>query len=635
MDSSSDKRSTLWLKHAWKVVFVIALVLLVWKAIEHSRGDRSELEALDPVVAGQERFVAVTDFIPTPAPADLASARGGVDVLVNLEDDRDDLETILEQKVGFELTLNSEYSDEANLFRLHVPASEATAVIDALAAFDGVEYAEVDGEMTAFASGPNDPLYMFQWNFDQINAEGAWPQATGKGVVVAIIDTGVAFEDGKKGRKRGILVPDLKGTVLVAGYDFVDNDVFPYDQHGHGTHVAGTVAQATNNDYGVAGLAYDAEIMPLRVLDGSGRGNFGDVADAIRFAADEDANVINLSLGSFVPSREVESAIKYAHDKGLVVVAAAGNSGTNIRSYPAAFDHVIAVAATQYDRKATFYSNYGKYIDIAAPGGNTLEDQNGDGKPDGIMQETLKRGADGKIVFEPIFSLYMGTSMAAPHVAAAAALLIQEGITNPDKVEEVLTQSAADAGSEGWDEHYGHGILDVSAALQQHQLHTGLSRLLIALVMVLLVFWRMRKRDLLEVSRPGLSFWMGWGLGAGALFVLPMLFGQAGLSGWAFSLLGRPFMAWDTVLFAAHGQNPLFASGLPVLLAAGLLLGLKWGRQWTGGFALATAAVLLVEVFRHTIDVGWIPGVGLLDQSWLAVNGAMALIIGMLALRRG
>lgn len=634
MDSQSDKRSTLWLKHAWKVVFVIALLLLVWKAFEHSRSDEGTLDALEPVAEGQERFVPITELSGT---SDLRSATSsGVDLLVNLEDDRDDLEETLEQKFGYELSLNSEYSDDANLFRLHVSAADADALIDALEDVDGVEYAEVDGLMTAFAtSAPNDPLYMFQWNFDQINAEGAWPQATGKGVVVAVIDTGVAFEDGKQGRKRGILVPDLKGTRLVAGYDFVDDDAFPYDQHGHGTHVAGTVAQSTNNDYGVAGLAYDSEIMPLRVLDGSGRGNFGDVADAIRFAADEDADVINLSLGAFVPSREVESAVKYAHKKGVVVVAAAGNSGTNVRSYPAAFDHVIAVAATQYDRKTTFYSNYGKYIDIAAPGGNTLEDQNEDGKPDGIMQETLKRGQDGQIVYEPVFSLYMGTSMAAPHVAAAAALLIQEGITNPDEVERVLTESAADAGAEGWDEHYGHGILDVSAALQRHQTRTGLSRLLLALVFVVLVFWRMRRRDLLEVSKPGLSFWLGWGLGAGALFALPIFLGQSGLAGWAMSLLGRPFMTWDTVLFATGEQNPIFASALPVLLAAGLLLGLKWGRQWTGGFALATAAVLFVEVFRHTIDVGWLPGVGLLDQSWLAVNGVMALIIGMLALRRG
>ena len=175
----------------------------------------------------------------------------------------------------------------------------------------------------------NDPRYSEQWNLENINIEAAWKQAKGKGVTVAVIDTGVSR------------VPDLQRTEFVEGYDFVNDKKDATDDHGHGTHVAGTVAQSTNNRYGVAGVAYQAKIMPLKVLSAAGYGTISDIAEAIRFAADNKADIINMSLGGGGASQMMEDAINYAHEKGVVIVAAAGNSGLSSASYPSRYAKVI------------------------------------------------------------------------------------------------------------------------------------------------------------------------------------------------------------------------------------------------------------------------------------------------------
>ncbi len=567
---------------------------------------------------------------------------GLVEVLVNLEDDRDDAEAALEAKFGFDLKLNSAHADDDNLFITKVPGSMAAALVADLGDDDGVEYAEINAQMSAFEMTtkdadagryePNDPLYMFQWHFDQVNAEDAWPLSTGAGVVVAVIDTGVAYKDDNRPRKRGIMMPDLEETGMVSGYDFVDDDDAPYDLHGHGTHVAGTVAQSTNNDYGVAGLAFDADIMPLRVLDGDGRGSFSDVADAIRYAADHGADVINMSLGGFFPSSEVNSAVQYASKKGVVVVAAAGNSGSNTKSYPAAFDNVIAVAATQYDRKPTFYSNFGSYVDIAAPGGNTLVDQNNDGRPDGVMQETLKRGQDGRVSYEPTFALYMGTSMAAPHVAAGAALLVSQGVTNPAEVERILVESAQR--DKNWDDDYGSGIMDVAAATQRHTTESGLWRVIAGGLLAAASLLTLRRKKQLELGdnpAKSVGFWAGWMVGAGALFVVPLWAKIGGVLG---GMTARPLVEWGGLVWGG-AWSPVMASALPVLGVAALALGGKMGRHIAAGFGLATAAVLGVAAWRATADITWLPGIaGGLDRAWLLANALVCAWIGHTALRR-
>jgi len=212
---------------------------------------------------------------------------------------------------GLHVELNSPAADAPNVYIARVAEGAVPYVKACLAkrGADGdIEAIEENFEYKLFAEGfevardadgastkPNDPLYQFQWHFDQVNAEEAWKTSTGRDVVVAVIDTGVAVKDDAN---RGIkAAKDLAGTSIVDGYDFVDKSDFVFDGHGHGTHVAGTIAQTTNNKYGVAGLAYNAKIMGLRVLNSRGFGQVADIADAVRFAADNGAQVINMSLG--------------------------------------------------------------------------------------------------------------------------------------------------------------------------------------------------------------------------------------------------------------------------------------------------------------------------------------------------
>lgn len=323
---------------------------------------------------------------------------------------------------------------------------------------------------------PNDPYYSYQWHLDNpvyggIQMEEAWeflgaPGTPGGGVTVAIVDTGIAYEN----YGRYCQAPDLAQTSFVAGYDFVNNDSHPNDDNRHGTHVAGTVAQSTNNGIGVAGVAFNTSLMPVKVLDSRGSGTYANVASGIRFAADNGAKVINLSLGGTADSQTLKDAVAYAYGKGVTVVAACGNSNVNTCLYPAAYDnYVIAVGATQYDETKAPYSNYGPSLDLVAPGGNTGVDQNGDGYGDGILQQTFA----SRMYCSFAYYFFQGTSMATPHVSGVAALLIangnadanRDGITSPDELRTALQETAEDKGDAGWDEIYGWGLVDAFAAL--------------------------------------------------------------------------------------------------------------------------------------------------------------------------
>lgn len=331
-----------------------------------------------------------------------------------------------------------------------------------------VEYAEPNYIAYAHAV-PNDPYYdPYQWNFDNdtyggVHAETAWDVTDGSGVVVAVIDTGVAYENYNGGWfERYSRAPDLKGTSFVAGYDFVNNDTHANDDAGHGTHVAGTIAGTSNDNTGVAGLAYGATIMPIKVLASNGSGSYADVADGIRFAVDNGAKVINLSLGGSVGASYLEDAVCYAKSKGVTVVASSGNDGANTVSYPAAYDNcVIAVGATRFDERITDYSNKGTSLDLVAPGGDTSVDQNGDGYGDGILQQTF-----GSNPTSFGYYFYQGTSMAAPHVSAAAAMVIAAGkASTPAEVQSLLESTADDLGASGFDTTYGYGLINLEAAL--------------------------------------------------------------------------------------------------------------------------------------------------------------------------
>ena len=300
-----------------------------------------------------------------------------------------------------------------------------------------VEYAEPNYRRQAQITTPNDAYYSgYQWNMPIIRANYAWDITRGSNsTVIAIIDTGVSLTH-----------PDLSSKI-VAGYDFVDNDSSAMDEQGHGTHVAGIAAAITNNGVGVAGVNWNARIMPVRVLDENGSGWDSDIAEGIIWATDNGADVINMSLGG--PTSypyTMQSAVDYAYSHGVVVVAAVGNNPNGIPIYPAACSHVIGVAATNSSDQRASFSNYGTFVDIAAPG-------------ETIASTYWSAGSN-------VYALASGTSMATPHVAGLAALVLsQYPSRTPDQIEACIESSADDLGAIGRDNYYGYGRINAYKAV--------------------------------------------------------------------------------------------------------------------------------------------------------------------------
>lgn len=441
---------------------------------------------------------------------------------------------------------------------------------------------------------PNDPRYAEQWSFQMVGAESAWKRARGKGVVVAVIDTGVSGVTTKKGKA----CRDFGQTKFVEGYDFVNNDKDPYDDHAHGTHVAGTIAESTNNNEGVAGLAFEATIMPLKVLSAQGSGTSSDIADAIRWAADHGANVINMSLGSAFPSDVIHKACKYAAKKGVVIVCAAGNGFGAPVGYPAAFPECIAVSSVGPTGNIAKYSSYGKEVALAAPGGDMIDS----GDPaDGILQNTnYPESAGGR---GDDYYAFQGTSMASPHVAAVAALIMSQGVTDPARVKDILVKSAVPKGDKN---KYGAGILSAANATAKAEgLTKGVKLRHLVAFGLLVPFFLMGRR-----TRFGLRLAM-----YGAL-----LMGFYGAD-WFASVVGAD-SAWNLLSFSALAPLAAYAllrNGLGIKVAGVLGVGTAVGlwANWHNGTIPFTTA---------TFGEAALP--------WTALNLVMALAIGMLAARR-
>jgi serine protease len=376
------------------------------------------------------------------------------------------------------------------LLRL-APSVSVDAALRALRRRSDVEWAVPD--YRAHAAGgliPNDlgngvqagDWQQLQWNFSGpfgVNAPQAWSNVAadgapgGKGVTVAVLDTGVAYAT----RGRFVRSPDFSRYGFTGGYDFIAHNRFPYDRNGHGTFVAGTIAEATDNRYGLTGLAFAARLMAVRVLDSQGEGEASTIAEGVRYAVKHGAGVINLSLefSSGVTAADIPElieALRFARRRGVLVVAAAGNEAHTAIAYPARAANVVAVGATTEHGCLADYSNDGSGLTLVAPGGGA--DANLPGDPNCHTE-----GPPGRDIFQVTFtgasprrfgmpSGYEGTSMAAPHVAATAALIIASGVLGrhptPAAIVARLRATARKLGGGGDEALYGAGMVDAAAA---------------------------------------------------------------------------------------------------------------------------------------------------------------------------
>jgi subtilisin family serine protease len=352
-----------------------------------------------------------------------------------------------------------------DIYKFRVPETlTVEEMVGALKRNPDVEYAEPN--FTArLASRPNDALFGFQYALsntgqaigsggpkgtagDDIAAMTAWDETTGSAeVTIAVIDTGV-----------DLLHPDLKAKIKSPGKDFINGDNDATDDNGHGTMVAGIAAADTNNGGGIAGVAWNCKILPVKVIDAEGSGFYDQIAAGIRWAADNGASVINLSIGGDEAADILRDAVKYAYDKGVVVCAASGNEGTAVL-YPAAYDaYVLAVAATDYNDVRPTWSNSGPQVDVAAPGVRIA-----------CPVPTWFWEASGYPANSDPYALSDGTSMASPHVAGLAALIAGlKPDLSPETIMDVIRYSSEDVNSSsrrGQDNDIGYGRINMSTAL--------------------------------------------------------------------------------------------------------------------------------------------------------------------------
>ena len=523
--------------------------------------------------------------------AAVAQAEPGTLVLDLIDDiplsEIEDLEALL----GTDLEYSSDVSMDEALVRGEV--DDLAAALELVANDPRVEVAEPVMQMEAFGY-PNDPMWDKQWNMRMVDAPTGWRAGGGRGVKVAVIDTGVSP------------VEDLADVPMTEGKSFVPFVKKPLDDHGHGTHVAGTIAQMTNNGVGVAGVAPEVTIMPYKALSKGGMGSSDWIAAAVDHAVDNGADVINLSLGGG-HSKVLHKAVEEAADRGVVVVVAAGNSGREGVGCPGHAKKVIGVSAVGPDDNKAWYSSWGEGVEIAGPGGDTRK---ADG---GILQDTV----DGK--GGHAYQAFEGTSMATPHVAGAAAVLLGMGLDDK-AVINTLYASAQDRGEDGFDTTYGHGRLDLGAAVTRTLVRRNGLQFGIGLLMAigLAVLSRMKASQAIPLA-------VASSVTAGGLFLLPLLPLPPNA---VVDLLSRDLLTWPAMLIGPDWVHfPLWASALLPAAAAFLLGPSKTLGPWVAGLCVGFGAALLYGAASGSIDP-WGMGMGL-DKLWLSANGTACLLAAM------
>lgn len=534
---------------------------------------------------------------PLPQARSLPPASSPGLLAVDLLDgsDRADLEAV-EARLGADLDWLNEHSVDEALAVGQVQDLESAMAM--LADDPRIEVVEPALELHALGF-PDDPMYERQWHLREMGAPVGWAETPrGRGVRVAVIDTGVSR------------VEDLQGTDVLEGASMVPGEPTVEDGNGHGTHCAGTIAQTTNNGIGVAGVAPAATILPVKVLSRFGSGMSPWIAAGIDYAVDEGADVISLSLGGSYSSL-IHNAIKKAEREGVIVVAAAGNSGREGVSYPGGLEETLGISAVGPGGDPAPYSSWGKGVDLAAPGGDKTRPGGG------VLQNTV----DGK--GKEIYAEFQGTSMATPHVAGAAAVLLSTGMA-PAAVKRTLLQTA-DGGE--WDAHLGHGRLDLAAAVHQAEEAQGstLFGLAVAITVMLCGIGGVGGR--FRMLSAGLA-----GLAAGGVFFLDQL---PIPSHPILDLIGTSLIYWPAMLgWPELAHFPVWLSALLPLAVAFTLGAWRPTRAIAMGVSVGVGVHLLHGAVTGTLAPWGLAG--LLGVSWLILHASLcgAIAIALTGIER-